>query len=133
MHANYPSIVGLGAPETQTWATLTFDDLLGQERAAFEAFRRNMRVPRTRAHLVEGNPAKQIPRLAHALGADLVVMGALSRSGLQRVFIGNTAERVLGALKCDVLVVKPEKFGLRIAAEPRGIRVQAPATPVLTA
>ena len=85
------------------------------------------------AHLAEGNPAKQIPRLAHALGADLVVMGALSRSGLQRVFIGNTAERVLGALKCDVLVVKPEKFGLRIAAEPRGIRVQAPATPVLTA
>lgn len=133
MHANFPSIVGIVTPETQAWATLTFEELLAQERAAFEAFRRNMRVPRTRAHLVEGNPVTVIPRLADELGADLVVMGALSRSGLQRVFIGNTAERVLGALNCDVLVVKPEKFALRIAAEPRGIRVQAPPTPVLTA
>ena len=131
MHANYPSIVGLGPRVGHAWSTLTFDELLEQEREAFETFRVNVGVPRTRAHLVEGNPAVQIPRLATRLGADLVVMGALSRSGLGRVFIGNTAERVLGALNCDVLVVKPEEFTARIAREPRGIRVQTPATPVL--
>jgi universal stress protein E len=131
MHANYPSIVGLAAPELGTWSTLTLDELLDQERAAFEEFRTNMRVPRTRAHLVEGNPATQIPRVAKKLGADVVVMGALSRSGLKRVFIGNTAERVLGALDCDVLVVKPAEFVPRVAAAPRGIRVQAPATPLI--
>jgi universal stress protein E len=131
MHANYPSIVGLGPPVNHTWSTLTYDELLEQERQAFETFRTNVGVPRTRAHLVEGNPAVQIPRLANKLGADIVVMGALSRSGLGRIFIGNTAERVLGALKCDVLVVKPENFVTHVPAEVRGMRVQAPATPVL--
>jgi universal stress protein E len=41
--------------------------------------------------------------------AGLVVIGATSRSGLKRVFIGNTAERVLDGLKSDVLVVKPRR------------------------
>lgn len=131
MHANYPSIAGLGPPVNRTWSTLTYDELLAQEREVFETFRTNMGVPRTRAHLVEGNPSEQIPRLAKKLGADIVVMGALSRSGLGRIFIGNTAERVLGALNCDVLVVKPADFVAKLAAQPRGMRIQAPATPVL--
>ncbi len=36
-------------------------------------------------------------------------MGATSRSGLKRIFIGNTAEHVLDSLKCDVLVVRSPK------------------------
>jgi hypothetical protein len=48
-------------------------------------------------------------------------MGAISRRGLQRLFIGNTAERMLDHLDCDVLVVKPAGFHTRIAtrATPR--------------
>ncbi len=42
--------------------------------------------------------------------ADIVVMGAIARSALKRVFIGSTAERVLETLPCDVLVVKPPDF-----------------------
>ena len=57
-------------------------------------------------------------------------MGALSRSGLQRLIIGNTAERVLGALECDVLVIKPQTFATRVALEPRGIRVTTPTMSV---
>jgi universal stress protein E len=57
--------------------------------------------------LVCGNPATEIPALARSLRAGLVVMGAVSRTGLKRVFIGNTAEDVLDGLHCDVLVVKP--------------------------
>jgi universal stress protein E len=112
MHANQPSIVGLD-PEVAsrkaaaTWSTLTFKELQDQERRAFEDFRSRAGVPRTRAHLVDDDPAVAIPRLASELNADIVAMGALSRSGLARVFIGNTAERVLRDLPCDVLVVKP--------------------------
>jgi universal stress protein E len=36
-------------------------------------------------------------------------MGATSRSGLKRIFIGNTAEHVLDSLQCDVLVVKTRR------------------------
>jgi universal stress protein E len=131
MHANYPSIVGIGPAVHKTWSTLTFEELQEEERKAFETFRESVAVPRTRTHLVEGNPAVQIPRLAKKLGAGIVVMGALSRSGLKRVFIGNTAERILGTLGCDVLVVKPETFAARVARDPRGIRVEAPSTPLV--
>jgi universal stress protein E len=51
-----------------------------------------------------------IPRFAQEANADIVVMGAVSRSGLQRLFVGSTAERVLEALPCDVLVIKPPDF-----------------------
>jgi universal stress protein E len=128
MHANYPSIVGLGPAVHKTWSTLTFEELKDEERQAFEKFRESAELPRTRAHLVEGNPVKAIPRLANQLGASVVVMGALSRSGLERVFIGNTAERVLVTLDCDVLVVKPATFASQVAHATRGIRVRAPST-----
>jgi universal stress protein E len=130
MHASYPSIVGL-SPEpamsraVSSWSTLSYAQLLEQESGAFEEFREAAKVPRTRAHLVEGNPVAEIPRLARDLNAHIVAMGALSRSGLARLLIGNTAERVLNALPCDVLVVRPGKGP---ATEPRknGRRVSVP-------
>lgn len=137
MHATYPSIVGSGAMSASkhaasSWSTFTFGELAEQDRATFEAFRSASGIARTRAHVVEGNPATQIPRLARKLGAGIVVMGALSRSGLQRLFIGNTAERILGALDCDVLVIKPQSFATQVAQEARGIRVIAPATSLVS-
>lgn len=61
-------------------------------------------------HLELGGPGDVLPRVATALPADLVVMGAISRSGLKRVFIGSTAEDVLERLPCDALIVKPPNF-----------------------
>ena len=49
-------------------------------------------------------------------------MGAISRSAMKRVIIGNTAERVLGDLPCDVLVVKPARFVTRVSRTRRGVR-----------
>jgi universal stress protein E len=51
-----------------------------------------------------------IPRFADEARADVVVMGAISRSALQRLFIGSTAERVLEHLPCDIMVIKPTDF-----------------------
>jgi universal stress protein E len=48
------------------------------------------------------------------LRADVVVMGAISRSALERLFVGSTAEAVLDKLHCDVLIVKPAEFVLSI-------------------
>lgn len=53
---------------------------------------------------------QSLPEKAQELGVAAVVMGAVSRSRLDRVLIGNTAERVLDKLECDVLVVKPGKI-----------------------
>jgi universal stress protein E len=49
-----------------------------------------------------------LPEKVTELNASAVIMGAVSRSRLDRVLIGNTAEKILDRLECDVLVVKPD-------------------------
>ena len=51
-----------------------------------------------------------LPQMAEELKASMVVMGAISRSRFDRILIGNTAEKVLDHLDCDVLVVKPDQM-----------------------
>lgn len=75
-------------------------------RRFYEALNR-YGIAKNKAHLVCGDPAIELPVLARSMRAGLVVMGAMSRSALKRIFIGNTAEQVLDSLYCDVLVVKP--------------------------
>jgi len=129
MHANYPSVFGLtlGDPAIDA-ATLaaTYEQQKIKSRQDFKAFAENAKIPRTRRHVIDRDPATGISAVARKVGADLVVMGAVSRSGLKRLFIGNTAERVLNTLPCDVLVVKPAHFEKRVAAKSRGMRLIAP-------
>jgi universal stress protein E len=58
----------------------------------------------------EGAPHLSIAQTAEEQHADFVVIGAVSRSGLQRIFLGSTAERVLDRLPCDLIVVKSPGF-----------------------
>ena len=77
---------------------------------AFEALVSNYALGPRRLHLRNGLPIDELPELADEIDAHVVVMGAVSRSGLKRLFIGHTAERVLDRLKSDVLIIKPEGF-----------------------
>lgn len=129
VHANYPSVFGLtlGDPaiDAVTLAA-TYEQQKAIDRKDFAAFASGAGISRTRRHLVDMDPVTGIAKVARKIGADLVVMGAVSRSGLKRVFIGNTAERVLNDLPCDVLVVKPAHFEKRVPGKVRGMRVVAP-------
>lgn len=58
----------------------------------------------------EGDPERVIPTLQRRIGADLLVMGAVSRSVEAHPVIGNTAERVIDRVGCDLLVIKPPGF-----------------------
>ena len=90
---------------------------------------RHRSIPPARQHLVESQAIEAIPRLARQLRAAIVVMGAVSRSGLRRAFIGNTAERVLDHLSCDVLVVRPPRFRSSVLRARRGVRIVTSAPP----
>lgn len=67
-------------------------------------------IPPTRRHIHMGEVAGELTAVVRGTRANLVVMGAVSRSVLARLFIGNTAEHVLDTLSCDVLIVKPRGF-----------------------
>jgi nucleotide-binding universal stress UspA family protein len=47
-----------------------------------------------------------IVQSARAINADLIVLGSHGRTGLERILLGSTAERVLDQTSCAVLVVK---------------------------
>lgn len=61
-------------------------------------------------HLVSGRTEDELPQLAKKLNAAVVVMGAVARNRLDRLFVGSTAERTLNYLHCDLLIIKPDWF-----------------------
>ena len=67
-------------------------------------------IDKDHAHLVSGLTHEELPALAEKLDAAVVVMGAVARNRLKRLFIGSTAERTLDHLPCDLLIVKPNWF-----------------------
>jgi universal stress protein E len=67
-------------------------------------------IPADCVHLEEGWPGEVIPAVARREQADIVVMGTLARVGIPGLFIGNTAERTLDHVDCDILAIKPTGF-----------------------
>src|SRR4030095_7951364 len=80
-------------------------------------------VKRSHCHLVEGRPNEVIPRTAKRERCSIVAMGVVSRSGLKRFFIGNTAEFVMDAITADILVVKPTDFDSKVPRAGRGVQI----------
>ncbi len=68
-----------------------------------QASRHNINEHNT--HFLEDYPRIAIPKLANDIDADLVVMGLVSRSFIDRFLIGSTTEYLLDHLECDVLTV----------------------------
>ena len=75
------------------------DELVGQYGVAADQI-----------HLELGAPGELLPRAAQLASVDVVAMGAISRTGLKRIFLGATAEDVLERLPCDSLIVKSPDF-----------------------
>jgi universal stress protein E len=63
-----------------------------------------------RVHLMKGEPHAVILKMVEQQEIDLLIMGSIARTGISGRLIGNTAERVLNAVGCSVLTVKPSDF-----------------------
>ena len=96
---------------------------LSTAKAQLDRLLQSTKITRSRRHLNGSPPVDAIQKVARAIHSDIVVMGALSRSGLKRMFIGNTAESLLDQLTCDVLIVKPSRFAHRVPTARRGVRL----------
>lgn len=101
-----PAVVAEGAITEKQVARVQAESA----RIAGEKLERLLRpagIPKSRRHLIGRHPRDAIEQVAAETRTPLVVMGAIARSGLKRLLIGNTAERVLDHLTSDVLVIKP--------------------------
>lgn len=71
-------------------------------------------------HLVRGEPAHEIVRLAEQVKAAMIVMGTHGRTGLMRLLMGSVAEAVVRRASCPVLIFKPPEEAREKAAAARG-------------
>jgi universal stress protein E len=88
-----------------------------RSEAAVRQIAQRQNVPRARVHVEEAEAWESLPRFANEISADIVAMGAVSRS-LKAFFIAHTAERILDALECDVLILKPPGFRCPVSRQP---------------
>lgn len=112
-HAYMPASVVATAVAPPLVVPVTTHDLDRDRALQFEQVKgltEDYGVSADRIHLEMGGPAAVLPRMAQSIQADILAMGAISRSGLKRAFVGSTAEDVLEHVPCDVLVVKPPDF-----------------------
>jgi universal stress protein E len=86
------------------------DAMRAEHTEAVERLCKEHGVAPDRTHVQQGGTRQALLALTEQLRADAVVMGALSRSGLKGLFLGNTAEDVLDRLHCDLVIVKPAGF-----------------------
>ena len=84
------------------------DDLRQQHLTSALRWASKYNVPEDHVHVCEGETETRLYHLVKDLGADLVMLGSVGRTGLSAALIGNTAEAVLNTLSCDVLVIKPQ-------------------------
>lgn len=62
--------------------------------------------------LLKGHPVDELIRYAEEEGTDIVVMGSLGKTGLDRLLLGSVAENMVRHSKVPVMVVK-EKYRSR--------------------
>ena len=73
---------------------------------------------RVEAKLALGSPLEQITKYIKKAGIDLIITSTHGRTGLRRVLIGSTAERIVRYAMCPVLVV-PNRAARKMANKRR--------------
>lgn len=114
LHAYIPvAIVAAAASVPPMGMVISAEELAREEeskRKEITALVSDYHVRSQNIHVSTGGTAEVLPRAAEAMRADIMVLGAISRSGLKRAFIGSTAEDVLEKLPCDALIIKTPNF-----------------------
>jgi universal stress protein E len=125
VHAYSRFPVGL-PPEGMTPGTLEAmqEDAERTAQLRFSRSLRSARIARSRQYLIARPPIEAIAEASRNSHCEMVVMGAISRSGYKRLLIGNTAEQILDALTCDIMVIKPTNFRSDVSRASRGARLR---------
>jgi len=59
--------------------------------------------------VVEGNPGSEIISYAQSEGMDIIIIGAVGRTGLDKFLLGSVAEKVVRSSKIPVLTIPREQ------------------------
>ncbi len=76
-----------------------------QARERLGTLAEQLKVPLANQHIVLGQPANEMRRMAKDENVDLIIVGSHGRHGLALIF-GSTSNSVLHGAPCDVLAVR---------------------------
>lgn len=105
----YPSLplnVAIDLPEFN--AEKCSNNIRGLHLINMKTLRQQFGIDEDHTHVYEGFPEDIIPKVAAELDAELVILGNVGRTGLSAAFLGNTAERIINKLNCNLLTIKPK-------------------------
>jgi universal stress protein E len=128
-----PSLVVPAMTPDLYWQPLSEKETRRYEARVRQAVERKLSaypIPKRNRLAVPGDAARELAQIAKLRDVSLIVMGAVSRSAVKRFFIGNTAERVIDAVSCDVLVVKPAGFRTPVSRRTLRSVLGYPAVPL---
>ena len=96
------AVAGAGQVMRETAESVAFlhERLAGVQKKHMRAF-----WPEN-CHVRSGRPYQEICALAREIEADLIVLATRGHTGLKRVFLGSTAERIVRLTPCPVLIVR---------------------------
>lgn len=95
-------------PEDLEWEEAMYDRFreLAEEAVSYvENTAKNAGLD-VEAVLLEGHPAEEIVSFAEKNGIDLIIVGSLGKSGVERFMLGSVSEKVVKNAKVPVLVVR---------------------------
>ena len=97
------------APGAEFLAAEWIEGYLESVSAQLEEERRELAATGVEAtsHVLQGNPASELLRLAGRLEADLIAAGRHGRGFLGRLVMGSVSTRLVRRARCSVLVVPP--------------------------
>lgn len=82
------------------------EEIRKQHLEALEQLAESKGIDKTDAKLEMGSPVQVIPDYLYEYDIDIVIMGAVSRTGFERWLLGHTAEKVLDRITVDILIAK---------------------------
>ncbi|MDR8363654.1 MULTISPECIES: universal stress protein [Pseudomonas] len=104
--AVYAQDMGVGALPL---ATGIYEALGVAQHEAFAALAERHGVPTECRHFIEGAPLSSICKFAEDHHTDVIVMGTVQHTGLNKL-LGTTAEQLLHRAPCSVLAIKPGRM-----------------------
>ena len=102
----YSPIMGFGGyVNTNFLETDVIESLVAQSTNFLETTKLHLNDTSITTMVTHGNVYESILDIAQSTGADVIVMGSISRRWLENVLLGNVAHQVLKATECPVYII----------------------------
>ena len=88
------------------WETESYEDRREHCEASLRERFKSDEQPQIHVRAAIGDPGSEIAAYSEELKADLIVLPSHGRTGISRLLIGSTAERVCRLAHCPVLVLR---------------------------